>query len=67
MGRQHGAADLEPFAIDEDAMAIDDVDMRMRREVVGDIGQRPRQQHVVAVEIGHDVAVDAGEAEIDGV
>src|SRR3954470_5197902 len=66
MGRQHGAADLESLAIDEDAMAVDNVDMRMCDEVIRDIGKCAGKQHVVAVEIGHDLALDAGEAEIDG-
>src|SRR5690242_15792278 len=39
----------------------------MRREIVDDMRKRSRQQHVVAVEIGHDLAVDAGKAKIDGV
>src|SRR3954468_22030234 len=60
MGRQHGAADLESLAIDEDAMAVDDVDMRMCDEVICDIGKCPGQQHVIAVKIGHDLALDAG-------
>lgn len=35
-------------------------------EVICDIRKCPGQQHVVAVEIGHDLALGADEAEIDG-
>ena len=63
--RQNGAADFRTGVVDEDSMPVDDVDIRPFLEVIGDIGQCPGKQGVVTVEVGHDIAIDAGEALID--
>jgi hypothetical protein len=34
-------------------------------EVVLDLGQRSRKENVVAVKVGHDIAIDICEAEVD--
>src|SRR5277367_6250228 len=53
--------------VDEDPMSIDDVEIRPTLETVGNIGEGSRQQHVVAVEEGHQIANNSSEAGVDPV
>lgn len=65
MPRKDDASDFIVVSIDADAVAIHDIDVRVIAEELGHIGQRSRQQHVVAVEPGHDIAVDSAETKVD--
>src|SRR5829696_1891586 len=67
MRRKHGAADFGSGIVDEDAMPVNEIDLRPLVEEIGDVGERSRQQRVVAVQVGHDVAIDALEAPVDGI
>src|ERR1700738_3281030 len=55
--------------VDKYSMSVHDIDVWPRLKNMCNIGQRARKQRVVAVQIGHDVAIDGGslEAGIDSV
>src|SRR5215510_9263938 len=64
--RQHPPTDFRAVLIDENPMTIDDIDFWLGQEGLRHIGERAGEQDVVAVEIGHDLAVGPREAPIDG-
>src|SRR5260370_4713142 len=69
VGREDRATDFPAVAIDENPLSVDDIDLGPASKDMCDISQRARQQRVVAVEIGHDVAIGGGKPEacVDGV
>ena len=64
MSGQNGPTDFPQVAVDNDAMSVTNIDVGMPIEVVLDVGQRSRKENVVAVKVGHDIAIDICEAEV---
>ena len=58
---QHPPTDFRPILIDENPMAINDIDAGFGQEDLRYISERARQQNVVTIEVGHDLAVETGE------
>ena len=52
--------------VDHDATAVDDIDIRMLSKVLADTVECFRQQHVIRIEPGHDLAVGFFEAALNG-
>ena len=65
MRRKNGAPDFRTGIVDKNAMPVDNVDVRSCLKEVGNAGKRSWQQHIVAIEVAHDVAINAGEARVD--
>src|SRR6266403_3622092 len=55
--------------VDKYSMSVDNIDVWSGLKNMGNIGKRARKKRIVAVQIGHDVAIDGGglEAGIDSV
>jgi hypothetical protein len=58
--------------VDDDPVAVEDVDLGVCGEIRGDKVERPRGQEVVGIQVGHHVVrpelgLDVGEALPDGV
>jgi hypothetical protein len=67
VSRQDPEADLPVELVDQDAVSIDDVDVRMVDEVPCDVSERSRQEEVVRVQPRHDFAGRSAEAAVDRV
>src|SRR5216684_6075930 len=67
--RKDGAPNFRSLRVDKYSMSVDDVDVWPRLKHMCNVGERIGEQRIVAVQIGHDVAIDGGslEAGIDGV
>ncbi len=55
------------LVVDQDAVTVHHVHVGMVGKVVSDAGQRARQQQVVGIQPGHDLAGCVGETQIDRV
>jgi hypothetical protein len=65
--RQNGAANFGAVVVDKDPMPINNIDVWPLLKEIGNRGERSRKQDVVAVEVGHDVAINFCEACVDGI
>lgn len=70
VGRKEPAADFAGVFVDDDAMAVERVDFRMRGEKMGDVGECAGKVEIVGVDPRHHVVGGAGgfgESAADGV
>ena len=64
--RQYRTSDLRSVLIYKNAMAVNEIDIGPSPECIRHISERAAQQHVVAIEISHDIAIaDLGEGPVD--
>ena len=62
MRRKQPAPDFIAVFVDDDPIAVDDVDARVLGEMARDRPKRARQQQIVGIEPAHDIAVDQRKA-----
>ena len=72
VARHDPAADVAVVFIDDNAVAVDDIDLRVSREIFGDVAEHAGADEVVGVEPSHDIiraelGGEAGETAADGI
>src|SRR6266480_1003665 len=61
--RKDRAPNFRSLRVDKYSMSVDDVDVWPRLKHVCNVRERIGEQRIVAVQIGHDVAIDGGSLE----